>query len=204
MMIVFIVIRVIIVAAISVSVILLCKKTNTFNKKAIYFASILATCLLIVLSITPIENLFVTFSTPESAYNYITSGSKTVKAVIEGEESSFVIGDHKDTDNYLIIPKVEQGWQVALGIDTNLVYNNLSDGIVVNVYQYRDSNDYYVIVYDSNNNIQGVVDNRGSIFVAVEKQANNQHVTKYYAFVANYDTEYEVRVRKTGDGLREP
>ena len=69
-----------------------------------------ATVILTTISaLIPIENAFVTFSSPKSAYNYNHSAS--VELIVDGNESDFVVGAKGETDVYAIVTSLDKGTQ---------------------------------------------------------------------------------------------
>ena len=145
-------------------------------------------------ALTPIEKAILTFSSPEESYQYNNAGD--VLAVVTGVESAFVIGRHGDTDTNVIVPKSGQAWKLGTAIDMRCVYHNATDGVVLSIYQYKNTRDFYLSVFDTNGGAAVVSDNRASQFKAVEK-ANKVLAKKfytYYAYLNTYDTAYELTV----------
>lgn len=95
-----------------------------------------------VSSLFPIENLFVTFSTPEKSYNYVNF--EKAKIVISGDTTDLVIG-HENT--YLIIPKTDKGWKIGRGLDTKTVSVNYNDGIMVSLFKHKKTESCVVTMH---------------------------------------------------------
>lgn len=138
-----------------------------------------------VSSLFPIENLFVTFSTPEKSYNYVNF--EKAKITISGDNTDLVIG-HENT--YLIIPKTDKGWKIGRGIDTKTVSANYNDGIIVSLFKHKKSGEYYVEVYNLDGKTCTIEDSGDSEFYNVK----NEELCRYYAYVHNLDDSYELFV----------
>lgn len=66
---------------------LLIKKLHIIHKRKWFLAAFAAAVIFMIVSaLIPIENAFITFSSPQSAYNYNHSGN--VKLVVEGKKQT--------------------------------------------------------------------------------------------------------------------
>ena len=135
----------------------------------------------------PIENLFITFSTPEKSYNYVNS--EEVRRIIPGENTDLVIGEGSSYV-YLIVPKTDKGWKVGRGLDTKNVSVTYKDGIVVEIYQYKDSNEFYVEIENLKDSDFAIADNVDSEFYEFIDRMSY----KYYGYVYDLDESYELYV----------
>lgn len=140
----------------------------------------------------PIENAFMTFSSPQSAYRYNHFGY--VNLVINGKQTDFVVASNGDTDLYTIVPKTKEGWKIGMGSDTRIISQIITDGIVVYVYQYKNSDDYYIIISNTNEGPIKISDSRGSKFISSNKTSSavNKDYYTYYAYINNFNDMYEV------------
>lgn len=191
----FIIIRIIFLSIVFLVSFLLIRKSRIINKfRWSVVAFVIATVITTISALIPIENAFITFSSPESAYSYKNYGD--VKLVVDGEKSDFVVGAKDDTDNYLIIPRSNDGWKLGMGLDTKRVYQTVSDGITIYVYQYKNTDDYYITVLDTNGGFSDITDNRNSIFKYSEKQNSTLDTTfyTYYAYINNFNEQYVLSV----------
>lgn len=170
-------------------------KSHTTHKRL--WLIVAFSVLLIITTITaliPIENTFVTFSSPQSAYNYSNSGY--VKLIVNGEKTDFVVASKNDTYVYSIVPKSDDGWKLGIGLGTKRIVQTLSDEISVYVYQYKNSNDYYITVLDKSGGPYEINDNRQSEFQCLEEfnSALNKTFYTYYAYINGYDEQYALAV----------
>ncbi|MEE1086740.1 MAG: hypothetical protein U0L05_06195 [Schaedlerella sp.] len=140
-----------------------------------------------------VENYILTFSTPEKAFNYINS--EEVKLVVEGQESTLVIAEEAKQDYvHLVIPKCSNGWKLGRGIDTNLKKQMMDKGIVLNLYQYRESGEYYITILDMSGEKFEIIDNCNSAFVTFDDIESNQGFKFYFAYIPLYDDNYWIKV----------
>lgn len=98
-------------------------------------AFIAAVVVLTASALIPVENAFLSFASPEAAYRYNHSGA--VMLEINGEKTTFLVGEKGDTYEYAIIPKAKDGWKLGVGSDVDRVVQTVSNGITVQVYQYK-------------------------------------------------------------------
>jgi hypothetical protein len=186
------VIRIIFWSIVLIICFLIIKKSAVIKKSRWYSISFIVAFLLYSLSCwVPVENAFITFSSPESAFRYTNSGD--VMLVVEGEESAWVLGDEFSD----IIPKSGSRWKFSIAGDLNTIISDISlNGIDFSVDHYMDSDDYYITVTNPNGGVIDVTDNRNSKFFHIEKYNNMLDITYYiyYAYVHDLDDEYTLIV----------
>ena len=179
------------------------KKSHITHKCKVSIIAFTVIVLLVTISaLIPIENSFITFSSPKAVYNY--KGCGTVKLVIDGESTALVIGEKGDTSVYTIVPKANNGWKIGMEIDTKRIVQIVSKGVTIYVYQYKNTNDYYITILDTNGGTLKITDNLGSEFHYLDKRniALNKSFYTYYAYLSGFDEQYiltingkEIRVR---------
>lgn len=171
------------------------KRINIIHKRKWYLIVFAMVVILTTISaLVPIENAFITFSSPESAYQYSNSGD--VKLIVDGKETDFIIGAKGKTNSYAIIPKTDRGWKMSIGIDTKRVVQTMSDGIIIYVYQYKNSDDYYITIMDTNGGSLIITDNNNSTFYALSEtnSALNKTFYTYYASINGINEQYTLTV----------
>lgn len=82
-----------------------------------YFFVIITVLLVTILTFFSFENLFITFNSLEEAFYYYNGDRTTVRLVVNGKGSNLVIGDNKDSNVYLIVPKTADVWKTGIGIN---------------------------------------------------------------------------------------
>ena len=152
--------------------------------------------LVAVLALIPFENLFVTFKSPEAAYEYTNFGKSDIELVVEGNNCDFVVERKEDTDKYLIIPKDEVGWKIGVGLNTKRIIQKISNGITVYVYQYKNTSDYFITVFDTNGGEATVTDDYDTEFSSLERYNDflGETFVTYYAHIPELNQQYSVTV----------
>lgn len=150
-------------------------------------------------SICTIRECFFSFDTPEAAYNYYTFGNTDVKLVVSGKCCDLVIGDKQNSDLYLIVPKTKDGWKVGIGADTTKIIQRIIGNIVVYVYQYKDTDDYFVTVFDTSGGTLEIEDSCNSNFLNLARKNNSTDKTfvSYHTSVVSLDNEYLLNINGT-------
>lgn len=174
---------------------LLIKKSQVRHKRRwSIVAFIVAVIMTTIFALMPIENAFITFSTPELAYNYNHSGN--VKLIVDGEKTDFVVGAKGDAYIYAIVPKSNNRWKIGMGLDTKRIIQIISDGITIYVYQYKNTNDYFITVLDTEGGSLDIADNHNSDFKYLEKSNSTLDKTfyTYYAYINDFDDQYTLTV----------
>lgn len=180
--------------AIFVILYFLIKKSHSKHKKLYliinFFVSVAIST---ILALIPIENSFMTFSSLESVYDY--THIENIELVVNGEQTDFVVSTlMRNEYNYSIFPKTDKGWKIGMASDIKSVSTSLYGGASINVYRYKNSNDYYVSVYNSDGGPLEITDDRGSVFQSTEQTVYklNQTYYIYYAYVNSLDDQYEL------------
>ena len=177
--------------------ILVLKKSKANHKRKLYIFSVIIIVIFItILSFIPFENLFTTFNSPEEVFNYYNGSKSDIKHVVNGKDSDLVIADNNNTDVYLIVPKTASGWKIGIGINTKRILQKIHDGIIIYVYQYNNTDDYFVTILDSNGGDAQIADSCNSMFSSLER--NNISLGKtfltYYANIRDFTQQYWISI----------
>lgn len=178
-----------------IACLLFIQKTHKIHKRRWFAVAFVAAAMgTTILALLPVENVFLTFSSPQSAYQYNHTGD--VKLVVSGEITDFVIGVKGDVDEYTILPKSDDGWKLGMGFDTKRIHQTISDGVVIYVYQYKNTDDYYITILDTGGGPLELTDNRNSNFQCLEHTNEVLHTTfyTYYGYIHDYDDSYTLTV----------
>lgn len=172
------------------------KKARKENKrKWVMLLIFIAVFLPLLSAFYPIENAFITFPTVESAYYYSKEGY--IKHIIQGNESDLVIGQKEnDTTNILaVMPKTNDGWKISSFGSLKRVTSTISHDVSIHVYQYKNSDDYYIVVYGLKEAELEVIDNRNSLFDCLEwNNKPNRLYYKYCSYIHCFDENYVITV----------
>lgn len=137
------IIRKLLFVAIIVAAFLLIRRSKIQKKK-------LALAVIIVLSLAvdflsarfPPENLFMSFDSPESVFEYMSSGE--IADVVYGNESCMVTYlENNGNYSHLIVAKDGEEYKIASDTVGEMVSNNTQ----YTVHRFADTNDYYTYCY---------------------------------------------------------
>ncbi len=175
--------------------VILIRKSHMRRKRTwTIIAFIAAVVVLTASALIPVENAFLSFASPEAAYRYNHSGA--VMLEINGEKTTFLVGEKGDTYEYAIIPKAKDGWKLGVGSDVDRVVQTVSNGITVQVYQYKKTGEHYIVVQDTNGGASSISDTQNSEFLHLEKTNSvlNKVFFTYYAFINDFGDGYALTV----------
>lgn len=173
------------------------KKSKLIRKHILYIVfTSLSVILIVVLAFLPFENLFVTFDSPKVAYEYYNLGKSNIELIVEGDDCDFIIDRENDSDTYLIIPKTADGWKIGVGSNTKRIVQKLSNGILLYVYQYKNTSDYFITILDTNGGESTVSDEYNTKFFSLERYNDSleKNFVTYYAHITNLNQQYSVIV----------
>lgn len=145
-----------------------------------------------VIYLVPFENLMVTFSSVDSAYNYIGVGELCVS--VDGEISTFALSS-KDNSNTLsvhVFSKVDEGWKLCNGLNLKLLYAS-SDSYSIKVYRYKSSSDYYIVLSEKNDSQMAISDIYNTCFVGFPVNGSHGHYA-YCAYIKDFCFPYTVNI----------
>lgn len=171
------------------SFVLTVRKNSFVRRPPLYITgALLSVASMLVLYFVPIENWFLTFRSPEAAYRYTAFGKTNIIHKIDGNESTFMIDRSEYADTHLIIPKSEDGWKIGLGSDTECVYWDSIDSKTITIYQYKNSDDYYLFVQTINTEKVEVKDSCNSEFFKLE--AGGVYFSTYCTYLPKPEKQY--------------
>ena len=192
------IIRLIVVCVFLCCSVAVTKKSRAIRKRMLYIVFLILSVILIYVSMFfPFENFFISFDSPQAAFDYYNFGKSNIVLVVEGNDCDFIV-DSKDNSTYshLIIPKNEEGWKIGTGINTKIIAQKHYDGITVVVYQYKNTNDYFITIIDTSGNETIISDDYNTKFYSLEQNVNylEKSFVSYYAHITDFNLQYSVTV----------
>lgn len=140
----FTIIRIILLVIVSVCAVWIIKKSKCKFKKV--FSTLTVVFCIILVSISsmfPVENLFLSYQSPEKVFNYVKSGQ--IYKIIDGRESSLVIYyTGNSTYDFYIIPKTSDGYKIPNYFTQKKVSHKFDEQGAFDVYNVQGTQDYYV------------------------------------------------------------
>lgn len=178
---------------------LVLRRLKIVHKSAYTISIVVSIILTTALAFVPFENFLISFSSPKAAYEYFNIGKSNIELVVEGSACDFVIDRKKDADSYLIVPKKSDSWKIGIGADTRKIVNKLENGITVNVYQYKNTNEYFITMLDTNGGQLKLSDFYGTKFYSLKKENKvlQKSFITYYAYIPHFNSGYRVTVNET-------
>lgn len=183
------------------------RKKQIKIKKWVVWCGLIIWLLCTFLSVlVPIENLFITFDSPQAVLNY-TGGVRELFFTVEGEESMLLVYMSKENaQSSEVIKKTNDGWQINpfTSRHSNVISKEEAT-YICSMYQYRNTDDYYVTVHIqgklSNNMAKEAIeisDNKNTVFKYYEEGESNSDFDildiTYYAYIKGFDENYVLTV----------
>ena len=173
------------------------RKSSLGKKKWINGICILLGVLLyIIFGFIPLENIVSPFNSPIKVFEYRNPGAKP-QLIIEGRDSDYIIGSEGDdfTTVTMIVPKTDDGWKMGTGTELKTIYRGFDKNVIFNLYQYKNTNDFYMMIYDLDGVEIEIKDACNSTFYELQEgSAETLSSLTYYAFIPNYDENYWISV----------
>ena len=137
--------RVIPIAILFLTFLFLFQRRKITSKKRL-LPIFLGVLLVVVLWITPFENLFITFKSPESIFNY--AGDGEIITVVDSPNSVAIL-TKKGQSNYstFFCTKNEKGFQLTTFNQAKKISTAKYESITVSIYSIMGTDDYYLRIW---------------------------------------------------------
>lgn len=143
----------------------------------------------------PIENLFVSFDSPEAAYRYLRDDS--IIQVVDGKDTTLVVAEGSQ-----IIPKADETdgnaerWKLPVPNATTFRYKDVEHNFLVFLYRYKDTSEYYLRIQTTTTEPVHVSDLLASEFSFTEKMIplTDQKSVECFAYIPDPPKDYWVKV----------
>lgn len=114
------------------------------KKKAPVIISLITVIVLCYASgLFPIENIFISFHSPQDVFHYTCSG--TIEHIEYGDESCMVVYTTEDgTYSYIIFPKTSKGYQIPGILTLKTVSSKLQEPGSFELLRIANTSDFYV------------------------------------------------------------
>ena len=196
----FFLIRLIITIAMLISIGLVGKKLKVRKNRLQYVLTVVIGIVVItLLSVVPLENLFVDFKSPQAAYEYTSWGDPDIELIVEGHNCDFVVERQDATYVYGIVPKTEKGWQIGIGSNTNTIMEYSDGSVLATIFQYNDTEDFFITIFYADGGAYEVRDSCNSTFYSLERTdtvLEKEYIT-YFAHITNYSQDYSIKINET-------
>lgn len=170
------------------------KFQSSHKSKKIIISFVVTLVLFFVFQLLPLENILISFPSPEASYNY--NHNSRAKLVVNGEMTDFVVGSDSESDVYAIIPKSNGKWKLSVPNDKKLIFSTYNEDASVDVFRYKNTNEYYISVLHTDSGPFNISDSRNSEFKCSKRHisATDETYYTYYAYINNFDEQYSLIV----------
>ena len=143
----------------------------------------------VLLMVYPIEDVFISFDSIDAVFGYTSRG--VVEHTIDGRNSTMAFGRREGSNVvYYVLPKDSKGWKIGSAKDLNVYHMQIPyKGLSIIVERFRDTDDYYVTIFDTSNEEKTIVDKNGTIYYKGYYDAG-AGTCLYHAYVNRFDLDY--------------
>lgn len=147
-----------------------------------------------LVSVYPVENLFVSFDSPQKAFNYYTFGE--IEKTVDGEESCMIVyRNRNNTYQELIMQKTEKGYKLPSEILSKTVEKKQQRENNMKIIHAVGTHDYYISGYtatkDENIKIRSS-DDRELECISVNTETSDYKIILFYGVTDSYSGNYNV------------
>lgn len=168
-------------------------KSSKLKNNGLKLSILISVVLSFVLFFIPFENAFISFSTPQKAFHYYTTGE--IKAILDGENSTMIISGEDNEDQINIFPKTKDKtkWKIGMGYNIKSVAKFNKKNVYIDIDTYSHSDDYYIYINICNVNECKIYDSCDSEFKVIENENTVSYKT-YAAYIKDFDKNYTLSV----------
>lgn len=187
------IIRTVILIILLIIVIKLIRKYTNKRKKTFFLFILSYICIGFILFSMPVENLFVTFDSPEAVYKYQhLKPEGTVINVVEGKNVDYIIGSLNGKNTAAFARKVEDGWKLApfFGFRMSFINSpNIPTDYTIEKTTFSGVDDILIEIIDFHDKVDSVTDSSGApLKMVLSNTSDNQKtLDTYYMFVDSLD-----------------
>lgn len=168
------------------------RKSTIVRKKLIIILTLALTIIVVSLSMWfPVENLFVTFNTPEQAFNYASAG--TIESIDYGKNSCMVnYTQLNGAHSHYLIPKSQNGYKLSKQFDDEFVKNISCKYGDISATKYSGTSDYFFFgTYISHENEIHIADKNGKEikYTYSDIQGSNDKWIFYHFYLDGYSSQ---------------
>lgn len=175
-------------------ILLLVIKKSAVKRKKILSIVLAVSCTLSfgLLTLFPLENYFVSFNSPEAAFNYCYSGE--IQDIVEGDSSIMIIySSNNNTTSFAFMPKDLTGYKIQISFSYDKIYNKLMERGDISIYKVKNTKDHYFVRGAiSSVDTENISDSCDSYFRSIIKKIPNSTNSNIltYAFIESFDDNY--------------
>lgn len=121
---------------------------------SIVFTVIFCFAISAIMTMIPLENSLITFTTPEAVFNYMSPG-EVMKDIVYGKESCMIISNEvgkEDNPQFLVVKGSGNSYKIGIGgvggaTQSIEVKTNRSSGVRTHIFRATDTDDYYLFAF---------------------------------------------------------
>lgn len=169
------------------------RKSKIARKKVVCaLAVILCFASVTASAVFPVENLFVSFGSPESVFDYTHLGK--AGDIVYGKNSCMVIyTDRSSTGGHYIVPKTEKGCRIPGYFYAKRISHKFDKNGSFDVYKASGTDDCYIVgVIISDSSEPEIVDDRNEPVenTVIKMDDTDTNTVIVYAYTENFSNDY--------------
>ena len=148
---------------------------NKFTKRKILFGFLCLVIVIAMLWVTPLENLFVSFYSPQAVFEY--AGQGEIVDIIEGSESAALITKKKEGvfSTYFVM-KQENKYKIAPVNAATKISTQYYDSVALYIYHVRETDDYYLRIWGTVSKEMELSDTENTDFSIIYESFSNKQM----------------------------
>ncbi len=144
--------------------------------------------ILLLLCIFPFENIFLSFETPEKAFQYAATG-EIVETVTSSESVAMLYKRGANTYSPFFAVKAGKGYKLCPFYSTEKIAQAHMDSLTISVYRLKNAEDYYITISGFADEKIDVSDTDASQFNLIYTEMSNNTVVNCISAI-NYSEDY--------------
>lgn len=184
----YVLIRILIFIAVAICLCVLNIKVKLSKLKK-FICLFIALVFCTVISIFPVENVFVDFNSAEEAFVYARRGD--IVSICENDKSNAILFRNGDTYSTFFLNKSESDYKLCSPFDTIQIAEITKDSITIYLYKLRGTSDFYLEIFGLTSSEIVLTDNLETDFELIYQDFSNMKIVNGL-FSVNYEETYKL------------
>ena len=195
--------RIIFWAIVFLTVYSFCIRTKRVVNKRRFGVLTLVLCAVLcsVTGLIPVENLIISFESPEDVLRYSRTGIVgDIEYIAHGNDSSILIYSTADTQSirgHFIVPRSSSGYKIPTPFSVRRVMQSYGSSTSIRVFNFdifsvEGTDDYYIVGFFFTPNDTNIVDNNGNVIkqISTWNETLNEYIIYVFSYIENFGNEY--------------
>jgi len=162
---------------------------------------VLCAVLCSVSGLIPVENLIMSFESPEDVLRYSRTGIiRNIEHVAHGNDSSIIIystAEEQPIRSHFIVPRSSSGYKIPTPFSVRRAMQSYGSStsiriFVFEIFSVEGTDDYYIVGYYYSTEEANIVDNNGNVIkqISTWNETHNEYIIYIFSYLESFGNDY--------------